>query len=71
MTARQAADLAYGIAAIAAHLGIRPRQALYLKESGKIPTFKIGGRTVCARKSDLDKWLVRAAVQKSATVAAA
>ncbi|RWR08479.1 MerR family transcriptional regulator [Paenirhodobacter populi] len=53
-------DLLYGIGAIASHLGVRARQALYLKEKGEIPTFKVG-KTICARRSLLDAWLEEAA----------
>jgi hypothetical protein len=48
-----AADFLYGTAAIAAHLGIRHRQAEHLIFSGRLPAFKIG-KTVCARRSKLD-----------------
>lgn len=53
-------DLLYGVEAIADHLGIRKRQALYLKEKGTIPTFNVG-KTICAKRSDLNKWLDRQA----------
>lgn len=56
MSASTTADLLYGIAAIADHLGVTRRQALYLKEKGTIPTFYIDS-TVCARRSDLNAWL--------------
>lgn len=50
------ADLLYGVAAIATHLGITERRALYLKEKRSIPTFNID-KTVCARRSSLNEWL--------------
>lgn len=52
------ADLCYGADAIAAHLGIEPRQVYHLHENERLPTFKVG-RKVCARRSALDAWLVR------------
>lgn len=58
-------DLLYGVAAIADHLGVTKRRALYLKEKGTIPTFYIDS-TVCSRRSLLNDWLdaqARAAVE--------
>jgi excisionase family DNA binding protein len=52
----QDGDLLYGATAIAAHLGIRKRQALYLIESNRLPHFRIG-KIVCARRSLLSQWL--------------
>lgn len=56
MSAAAKADLLYGVKAIADHLGVTKRQALYLKEKGVIPTFYIDS-TVCSRRSDLNAWL--------------
>ncbi|EYR81851.1 hypothetical protein [Shinella sp. DD12] len=56
MSTNEKADLLYGVASIAKHLGITERRALYLKEKGSIPTFQID-RTVCARKTSLNAWL--------------
>lgn len=62
MSAPLKADLLYGVAAIAEHLGVTKRQALYLKEKGVIPTFYIDS-TVCSRRSDLNDWLNQRARQ--------
>lgn len=51
-----AGDLLMGANAIAAHLGITPRQTYRLVYDGLIPTFKLGG-TVAARRSSLMRWL--------------
>lgn len=48
----ETADLLYGMATIAAHLGMSKRSALHQQEKGLLPTFKMG-RTVCARRSTL------------------
>ena len=45
-------DLLISMTAIARHLGITVRQALHLKDTHGLPTFKQGA-TVCARKSSL------------------
>ncbi|MBV9521116.1 MAG: helix-turn-helix domain-containing protein [Hyphomicrobiales bacterium] len=50
-------DLLYGVRAIAAHLGLRDRQALHLVESGKLPHFRLG-KKICARRSSLAAWIV-------------
>ena len=50
--ARHEQDLLYGMEAIASHLGMGKRAALWQHEQGKLPTFKMG-RTVCARRSAL------------------
>ncbi|MFZ2996261.1 hypothetical protein [Sphingobium sp.] len=47
-------DLLYGVAAIAEHLKLRPKQVAQMHDRGHIPTFKIGGK-VCARRSTLAK----------------
>ncbi len=49
------ADLLYGAPAIAAHLGLRVRQARHQIDEGRIPTFRIGA-IICARKSSLLRW---------------
>ena len=46
------ADLLYGVAQIAAHLGLTARQIYHHHDAGTLPTFKLGGR-VCARRSTL------------------
>lgn len=51
-------DLLYGVAAIADFLGIRKRQAQYLVETGKLPTFRPqGSKIICATRSSLTAWL--------------
>ncbi len=51
-----AGELLYGCRAVADYLGIKPRQALYLIEAGRLPVFR-EGRTICTRRSTLDAWL--------------
>lgn len=65
MTQHSPADLAYGLKAIAAHLGVTPRQAQWLHESGKIPTFKMGN-AVCALRSAIDRALAERAASARA-----
>lgn len=57
---RPQAELLYGMDAISRHLGITLRQAYHLHEAVNIPTFKVG-RKVCAKRTDLDRWLDRQA----------
>lgn len=55
-----AADLLYGVKAIAAFLGLTERQAQHRIDDGEIPTFRMGGKkrgTICARRSSLRTWL--------------
>ncbi len=52
----QESDILTGHKAIARFLGLSPRQISWHDEQGNLPTFRIG-RTVCARKSKLLKWL--------------
>jgi predicted DNA-binding transcriptional regulator AlpA len=49
-------DLLLGANAIAAHLGISPRQTYRLIYADTIPTFKLGG-AVAARRSTLTRWI--------------
>ena len=49
-------ELLYGVAAIAAFLGISHRQALYLTEKGSLPHWK-EGRTIVARRETLRQWI--------------
>ena len=49
-------DYLHGAPSIAAHMGIRQRQVYHLIEEHGLPTFKMG-KTVCARRSDIDTWL--------------
>ena len=53
---RLSGDLLIGAAAIAAYLGVKPRQVWHWASTGKIPTFKTGALT-CARKSQLNQAL--------------
>ena len=52
------ANLLYGVKAIAAFLGVTPRQALGLIERGHLTHFHVG-KIVCARRSTLTAWLSR------------
>jgi len=55
-----AADLLYGVKAIAGFLGLTDRQAQHRIDAGDIPTFRLGGvkrGTICARRSSLRSWL--------------
>jgi hypothetical protein len=45
-----AADLLYGVSAIAKFLGVKKRAAYHLIETRRIPTFKLG-KTVAAKRS--------------------
>lgn len=56
------ADFLYGYEAIAAFLGLTPRQAKHRALTGTIPTFK-QGRTPCATKSGLRAYLARQMAQ--------
>ena len=49
------ADMLYGIAAIAAHVGMTKRQALYRFEKGQLPAAKMG-RAIVASRATLDAW---------------
>lgn len=49
-------DLLMGANAIAAFLGITPRQTYRLVYDAILPTFKLGG-TLAARRSTLTAWL--------------
>ena len=49
-------DLLYGVAAIAAHLGLTDRQTRHNIDEGRLPTFRMGA-IICARKSSLLRWM--------------
>ena len=51
-------NLLHGVKAIAAHLGVRPRQVYHHAATGRIPTFKLG-KTVCSTRSSLDASIAR------------
>lgn len=61
-----AADLLYGVKAIAGHLQLTEKQVYHLHDKGELPTFKVGA-TVCARRSTLAKHF--AAQESAARVA--
>lgn len=46
----------YGVKAIAAFLGVRQRQALYMVEQNRLPHYRIG-RAVCANPEKITEWL--------------
>ncbi|ONF46459.1 hypothetical protein RSM1_24475 [Methylobacterium radiotolerans] len=50
-------QLILGCRDIATFLGISPRQCLYLVETSQIPTFRLGGRRICAHRSVLEAFL--------------
>lgn len=50
------ADIMLGASAIAAFMGMRPRQLYHAAEMGHLPTFRIGG-ILCARRSTLNRWI--------------
>lgn len=50
------ADLLYGVAAIAAFLGMPRRTCQHRIEQAQLPTFRLGGKkggTICARRTTL------------------
>ncbi|ASY69738.1 hypothetical protein SF83666_c23220 [Sinorhizobium fredii CCBAU 83666] len=49
-------DILTGAKEIARFLNLTPRQVSWHHEQGNLPTFLMG-RTVCARKSTLLKWI--------------
>lgn len=51
-----AADLLYGVPAIAVFLRLTDRQVYHLADKAGLPTFKLGGK-VCARRASLSAWL--------------
>lgn len=53
------ADLLHGVNAIASHLNLTPKQVYHLHGNRGLPTFKMG-KTVCARRSELDAHFARA-----------
>jgi hypothetical protein len=52
-------DLLWGVAAIADHIGRERRGAYYLISKGVIPTKKLGAKTICARRSEIDRALTQ------------
>ena len=58
-------DLLEGAEAIAAFLGLQPRQVFHAVRVGTLPTFKIGAK-ICARRSTLLSHIER---MESATAA--
>ncbi|AWN47162.1 DNA-binding protein [Methylobacterium terrae] len=55
-TAEPDDDLLYGVPAIAGAFGWKVRQVHHLKDAHGLPTFKIG-RTVCARRTEVRRWI--------------
>ena len=49
-------EMLYGVRAIAAHLGVKPRQALRLVELKRIPHWR-EGRVICSSVASLSAWL--------------
>ena len=65
----EAADLLYGVPAIAEYLELRPRVIHHMIDRIGLPTFKLGGK-VCARRSTLMTWLAeRDAAARKVTAA--
>lgn len=56
MSEDQKSDLLYGVKAIADFLGLREKQCRNRIDREIIPSFRVG-RSVCARKSSLQKWI--------------
>ena len=56
MSSEPSADLLYGVPAIAEFLGLKVRQARHQRETGRLPTFKLGN-IICARKTSLMAFL--------------
>ncbi len=54
--------------AIAAHFGIKPDAARHLAKTQELPMFRIG-KTVCASRAALDKWLTARAGRSSGVAA--
>lgn len=56
------ADLLYGVAAIAAFLGMPRRTCQHRIDQGQLPTFRLGGKkggTICARRTTLRDHLAK------------
>lgn len=50
-------DILWGVSAISAYIKRKNSQTYYLIRSGKIPAKKLGPKTICARRSELDRAL--------------
>lgn len=64
-----AADLLYGVAAIATFLGLSRHQAQHRIDAGDLPTFRLGGKkggTICARRTTLRSHLAALEAQARA-----
>ncbi|MGW8134155.1 hypothetical protein ACWGNZ_00755 [Sphingomonas zeae] len=70
MTAKADADLLYGLEAIGKHVGLTARQVEHLATKREVPTFKMG-RTVCARRSELEAHFARASTARRGSAATA
>lgn len=56
-TTQSEGDLLSGYEEIGAFLRMSAQQAKHLARSGGLPTFRLGGRIVRARRSSLNAWL--------------
>jgi hypothetical protein len=54
------ADLLWGVRQIAAYVGLPERRVRYLIAKSRIPTKKLGPKTIVARKSQIDRAIVGA-----------
>ncbi|MHC2584510.1 excisionase family DNA binding protein [Bradyrhizobium diazoefficiens] len=54
-------DLLWGVAAIADYIGRERRSVYYLISKGVIPAKKLGAKTICARRSEIDRALTQGA----------
>lgn len=64
---RLADDLLWGVAAIASHIKRSERQTYYLIANQQIPAKHLGGKTIVARISELDRALSRLGKAESVT----
>jgi hypothetical protein len=54
-------DILWGADAIAGYIGRERHAAYYLIRKGLIPAKKLGPKTICARKSEIDRALAQQA----------
>jgi hypothetical protein len=62
-------DLLWGVAAVADNIGRERRSVYYLISKGVIPTKKLGAKTICARRSEIDRALTQVAGDQSTHLA--
>lgn len=60
-----ASDLMYGAKVIGASIGLDPRQANYMLETGKLPGFKLGNKWV-ARRSAIKEHIRKLEAERAA-----